>query len=639
MFVKEYGASAAHDCQVHNIPPRPLVGRWGAAALCQERLLLFEPRRLRQCFHLVTSAQPTEERLDNEYSLDEVAELAEKKGKWLRAADAELGDWRFDVCLRISAKLIQPCSHLLACVLERGTPCEHGSLSRLVCKNAGKLLNEFRALTEPDAWTDILQHVPAEHHRRLLGATLRKALHLLGAFQQRVMDRVASDALSLLWLSWRDASMVDEHGMCNGLADPYECSSSMVIFAKWHQRCSELHDDTSVSRELLSLARDGDNLAIRPEGSGIVCSMGPARFTEKRFSEKPPLLAIGIEVEAPEQDEEEVIEPIAGIEENDDDYDEVVSACAAAEAAEFQEATKEATTLLPGDNFRDKHPDDDDTEGADPVAAIVDAVVGKDLKAMSHANSEPQPAFTEVLLELARDSCARVLSAWSSAVAATREAFAFRNNARWTHEPLDMLLVERVVEEASAVDLVAATRDPATHQVVPMEGTSWKFQMKSGPLATASFCNASDFSVVVPNVGVRMDKSKIMWQPLPHEVAHLRSLWEKGIDAEASPYTAPEAASLSPCLLCRGCGDVNFGLGERLAVEHCKLRLQHFHRCCAKAFLAAAMDSDEHVECFRRESAKKTSYPRTLLGTITQANVGWMMCELCLTLDIDASVP
>ena len=57
--------------------------------------------------------------------------------------------------------------------------------------------------------------------------------------------------------------MVDEHGMCKGLADPYECSSSMVIFAKWHQRCSELHDDKSVSIELLSLARDSDNLAIR----------------------------------------------------------------------------------------------------------------------------------------------------------------------------------------------------------------------------------------------------------------------------------------------------------------------------------------------------------------------------------------
>ena len=150
-----------------------------------------------------------------------------------------------------------------------------------------------------------------------------------------------------------------------------------------------------------------------------MCSIEPARLTEKRFSEKPPLLAIDIEVEAPEQDEEEVIELIAGIEENDDDpndlndYDEVVSACAAAETAEFQEATKEATTLLPGDNFRDKHPDDDTESGADPVAVIVDAVVGNDLKAMSHANSEPQPAFTEVLLELARDSCARVLTAWS----------------------------------------------------------------------------------------------------------------------------------------------------------------------------------------------------------------------------------
>ena len=152
------------------IPPRPLVGRWEAAALCQERLLL--------------SAQPTEERLENEFSLDEMAELAEKEGKWLRAADAALGDWRFDVCLRICAKLMQPCSHLLACVLGKGTPCEHGSLSRQVRKNAGKLLNDFRALTEPDAWTDILQHVPAEHHRRLRGAMLRKALHLFGAFQQ-----------------------------------------------------------------------------------------------------------------------------------------------------------------------------------------------------------------------------------------------------------------------------------------------------------------------------------------------------------------------------------------------------------------------------------------------------------------------
>ena len=70
--------------------------------------------------------------------------------------------------------------------------------------------------------------------------------------------------------------------------------------------------------------------------------------------------------------------------------------------AEFQEATKEATTLL-GDNFRDKHPDDDTESGTDPVAAIVDAAVGKDLKTMTHANSKPQPVFTEVLLELARD--------------------------------------------------------------------------------------------------------------------------------------------------------------------------------------------------------------------------------------------
>ena len=67
--------------------------------------------------------------------------------------------------------------------------------------------------------------------------------------------------------------MVDEHDMYKGLAGPHECSSSMVIFAKWHQRCSELHDDTSVSIELLSLVRDGDSLAIRPDGSGIVSSV------------------------------------------------------------------------------------------------------------------------------------------------------------------------------------------------------------------------------------------------------------------------------------------------------------------------------------------------------------------------------
>ena len=111
---------------------------------------------------------------------------------------------------------------------------------------------------------------------------------------------------------------------------------------------------------------------------------------------------LAIDVDAPEQDEEEVIDLIAGIKEKDDDHDEVVSACAVAEAAEFQEATKEATTLLGGDNFRDKHTDDDRESGTDPVAAIVDAAVGKDLKAMTHANSKPQLAFTDVLLELAR---------------------------------------------------------------------------------------------------------------------------------------------------------------------------------------------------------------------------------------------
>ena len=123
-------------------------------------------------------SQPKNARITSFHSM----RFAEKKGKWLRAADAALGDWRFDVCLRISAKLMQPCAHLLACVLEKGTPCEHGSLSRPVCKNAGKLLNDFRALTEPDAWTDILQHVPAEHHRRLLGAMLRESSTTLRSF-------------------------------------------------------------------------------------------------------------------------------------------------------------------------------------------------------------------------------------------------------------------------------------------------------------------------------------------------------------------------------------------------------------------------------------------------------------------------
>ena len=55
-----------------------LLRRWCAVALCQERLLLFEPRSLRQCLQLVTSAQPTEECLDHEFALDEMAELAEK---------------------------------------------------------------------------------------------------------------------------------------------------------------------------------------------------------------------------------------------------------------------------------------------------------------------------------------------------------------------------------------------------------------------------------------------------------------------------------------------------------------------------------------------------------------------------------
>ena len=79
---------------------------------------------------------------------------------------------------------------------------EHGSLSRPVCKNAGKLLNEFRALTA----RHLDGHSATCRTPSAPCAMLRKALHLLGAFQQRVMDRVASEPLSLMWLSWGDAS-------------------------------------------------------------------------------------------------------------------------------------------------------------------------------------------------------------------------------------------------------------------------------------------------------------------------------------------------------------------------------------------------------------------------------------------------
>ena len=63
MFVKQYGASAAE------VVRRRFVSGTFAA---------LRPRSLRQCLHLVTSAQPTEERLDHEFALDEMAELAEK---------------------------------------------------------------------------------------------------------------------------------------------------------------------------------------------------------------------------------------------------------------------------------------------------------------------------------------------------------------------------------------------------------------------------------------------------------------------------------------------------------------------------------------------------------------------------------
>ena len=93
-----------------------------------------------------------------------------------------------------------------------------------------------------------------------------------------------------------------------------------------------------------------------------------------------------------------------------------------------------------------------------PISLVADAAVGADLEAaVAGARSESQLAFLDVLLPLARDGCGRVLVGWSSIVASTRAAPSFRTNARQSNEPRYMLVVERVVDEASAVELVAAT--------------------------------------------------------------------------------------------------------------------------------------------------------------------------------------
>ena len=133
-----------------------------------------------------------------------------KMGRWRSAALDALADWRFQFCITGCEKFLDPLMHFYAVVLQKHNPSEHCSLARIVCGKARAILSELQSLCSSSAWGDLIgAFVPSPQRLRVASVLRSGAVRLVAAFHQRIITRVESQPLELLWLAWAQPHIQD----------------------------------------------------------------------------------------------------------------------------------------------------------------------------------------------------------------------------------------------------------------------------------------------------------------------------------------------------------------------------------------------------------------------------------------------
>ena len=178
------------------------------------------------------------------------------------------------------------------------------------------------------------------------------------------------------------------------------------------------------------------------------------------------------------------------------------------------------------------------------------------------------------------------------------------------------------VREGRILEIV--TWQPGNRQGkrVPVEGDKWRYILGGSAFGNVEARRIHDLSsagVVLPDIGIRMDKPKVYREPIPGGVLHLKHVWEAGMSARCEIQIC-----LTPCMQC-----------HQSDAFRCIVCLLPWHHCGAQAVPAAVMDNTNITYwwelCSRLPPAVR--YPKGLL--VAESLLSSMCCLCASTVNIN----
>ena len=245
------------------------------------------------------------------------------------------------------------------------------------------------------------------------------------------------------------------------------------------------------------------------------------------------------------------------------------------------------------------------------------------------------------LAALVSASAARLFEEWTDGVLATYRAFSYRADA-WRSsaagtgefEPFMLILVEVTLDSATTVELVVPIDGTNDFQIVALEGTTWKYDMRAGPLAAHRLCNRTALDIICPTIGTRYEKLKAMRTPIPDAVKRLKDVWEYGVDVRAATGDSSALGALYPCVVCRSRAEPGAQPDAVAVVDKCCICLLTFHASCGRMAAAIVCEDPAQFKGPCENLRKKNGvlkFPRCLLA---DAEIKTHVCGMCATLNI-----